>query len=190
MDLKKHKGFGMKKNNNNLKDQGLSHSDVDHSLYYLKSDDKIVILILYLDDLLFVGDDEKKMNWLKEQLKARFEMIDLGLLSFYLRREFLHLPNDIFLGQRSYVKKMLEEFGMLRCNPTIMVMLSTIKLSTCMKLEKIDAIFYKTIVRKFFFKKNTKLDITFVVGVVSIYMVRPYKPHSEQTHIQIHQGHN
>jgi hypothetical protein len=21
-------------------------------------------------------------------------------------------------------------------------------------------------------------------------MVRPYKPHSEQTHIQIHQGHN
>jgi hypothetical protein len=81
-----------------LKDQGLSHSDVDHNLYYLKSDDKIVILILYLDDLLFIGDDEKKMNWLKEQLKVRFEMIDLGLLSFYLKRESLHFPKGIFLG--------------------------------------------------------------------------------------------
>lgn len=91
-----------------LKDHGLSCSDVDHNLYYLKSDDKIVILILYLDDLSFIGDHEKKINQLKEQLKARFEMIDLGLLSFYLGIEFLHLPKGIFLGQRSYVKQMLE----------------------------------------------------------------------------------
>jgi hypothetical protein len=62
-----------------------------------------------------------------------------------------------------------------------MPMLSTIKLSTCMKLEKLDAILYKTIVGKFIFLKYTKLDITFVIGVVSIYMVRPYKPHYEAT---------
>jgi hypothetical protein len=58
----------------------------------------MVILILYLDDLLFIGDPEEKINWLKEQLKVRFEMIDLGLLSFYFGIKFLHLPKGIFLG--------------------------------------------------------------------------------------------
>jgi hypothetical protein len=50
------------RNDSYLKDQGLSRSDVDHNLYYLKLDDKIVILILYLDDLLFIGNHEKKFN--------------------------------------------------------------------------------------------------------------------------------
>lgn len=67
-----------------FKDQGLNRSDVDHNLYYLKSNDKIVILILYVDDLLLNKDHEEKINQLKEQLKARFEMTYLGLMSLYL----------------------------------------------------------------------------------------------------------
>jgi hypothetical protein len=50
------------KNDSYLKDQGLNHNDVNHNLYYLKSDEEIVVLILYLDDLLFIGDDEEKIN--------------------------------------------------------------------------------------------------------------------------------
>jgi len=72
-------------------------------------------------------------------------MLDLGLLSFYLGIEFLCIPKGIFLGQRSYVKQMLEEFGMLHCNPTIMLMLNNTKFSIDMKLKKIDATLYKTI---------------------------------------------
>ncbi len=71
-----------------FKDQHLNHSDVDHNLYYLKSNDKIVVLILYVDDLLLNKGHEEKINWLKEQLKARFEMTYLSLLSLYLGIKF------------------------------------------------------------------------------------------------------
>lgn len=50
-----------------------------------------------------------------------------------------------------------------------------------MKLEEIDVTFYKTVVGKLIFLTNIRLDITFVLGVVSRYMVRPQKPHFEAT---------
>jgi hypothetical protein len=46
-----------------------------------------------------------------------------------------------------------------------MPMLSTTKFSTYMKLEEIDATFYKTIVGKLIFLTNIRLDITFVLGL-------------------------
>jgi len=62
---------------------------------------------------------------------------------------------------------------MLHCNHAIMPMLSTIKVSTYMKLKEIDVTLYKTIVRKLIFLTNITPEITFVVGVVSRYIIRP-----------------
>lgn len=58
---------------------------------------------------------------------------------------------------------------MLHYNLAIMPMLSTNKLSTDVKLEEIYVTLYKTIVGKLIFLTNIRLDITFVVGVVSMY---------------------
>lgn len=70
---------------------------------------------------------------------------------------------------------------MLHCNLVIMPMLNTAKFSTNMKLKEINATFYRTIVGKFIFLTNIRPNITFVLGVVSRYMVRPQKPHFEAT---------
>jgi len=34
----------------------LIESDVDHNLYYLQEDGKMVIIVFYVDDLLILGD--------------------------------------------------------------------------------------------------------------------------------------
>ncbi len=62
---------------------------------------------------------------------------------------------------------------MLHCNHAIMPMLSITKLSTYTKLKEIDVTLYKTIIGKLIFLTNTKPEITFVVGVVSRYIIRP-----------------
>jgi hypothetical protein len=54
-----------------------------------------------------------------------------------------------------------------------MPMSSTIKFSTDMKLKEIDAILYKTIEGKLIFLTNIRPNITFVLGVVNRFMVRP-----------------
>ncbi len=62
---------------------------------------------------------------------------------------------------------------MLHYTLAIMPMSSTIKFSTDMKLKEIDAILYKTIEGKLIFLTNIRPNITFVLGVVNRFMVRP-----------------
>ncbi|KAH9570073.1 hypothetical protein CY35_02G021000 [Sphagnum magellanicum] len=66
---------------------------------------------------------------------------------------------------------MLEDFGMLQCNPIIVPMLNIFKLSTYMKSKEVDATIYKTIVGKFIFLTNIKHNITFAIGIVGRYML-------------------
>jgi hypothetical protein len=56
-----------------------------------------MILVLYVDDLLFIGSNKQRITWLKFQLENMFEMINLGNLKFYLGVEFIKLKKRIFL---------------------------------------------------------------------------------------------
>jgi hypothetical protein len=56
-----------------------------------------MILVLYVDDLLFIGSNKQRITWLKLQLENMFEMINLGNLRFYLGVEFIKLKKGIFL---------------------------------------------------------------------------------------------
>jgi hypothetical protein len=40
-----------------LKRQSLKRNEVDYNLYYMKEGIKIVILLLYVDDLLMIGSE-------------------------------------------------------------------------------------------------------------------------------------
>jgi hypothetical protein len=50
----------------------------------MKKGIKIVISLLYVDDLLLIGSDATKIKWLIAQLKSMFEMTNFILLKFYL----------------------------------------------------------------------------------------------------------
>ncbi len=39
--------------------------------------------MLYIDDLIIIGNFEEKIDWLKEQLARGFNMMDLGSLGCY-----------------------------------------------------------------------------------------------------------
>ncbi len=43
-----------------------------------------MIIAIYVDDLLILGTEKKEINNIKEALKAKFHMSDLGPVSFYL----------------------------------------------------------------------------------------------------------
>lgn len=45
---------------------------------------KDVIIAIYMDDLFICGIERKEINSIKEALKAKFHMSNLGPVSFYL----------------------------------------------------------------------------------------------------------
>eukprot|EP00253_Pinus_taeda_P030622 PITA_30622 len=57
---------------------GFTKSEVDVKLYHILGEGKFIIIVLYVDDLVFTGD-EKLISSYKEDLAREFEMKDMGL---------------------------------------------------------------------------------------------------------------
>ena len=53
------------------------------NLYYKVEDDGLMILLLYVDDWFFTGEDSP-INECKKKLGVEFEMEDLGMMHYFL----------------------------------------------------------------------------------------------------------
>ena len=65
---------------------GFTKSEADENLYQIVVEGKILIIVLYFDDLILTGD-EKMIHSCKEDLAKEFEMKDMGLLHYFLGLE-------------------------------------------------------------------------------------------------------
>jgi hypothetical protein len=65
---------------------GFTKSEADANLYQIVVEGKILIIVLYVDDLILTGD-EKLIHSCKDDLAKEFEMKDLGLLHYFLGLE-------------------------------------------------------------------------------------------------------
>jgi hypothetical protein len=65
---------------------GFTKSEADENLYQIVVEGKILIIVLYVDDLILTGD-EQLIHLCKEDLAKEFEMKNLGLLHYFLRLE-------------------------------------------------------------------------------------------------------
>lgn len=55
---------------------GYKRTEADHCVYF--SDGNFIVLLLYVDDMLILGQDAKMIGKLKEALFKSFDMKDLG----------------------------------------------------------------------------------------------------------------
>ena len=65
---------------------GFTKSEADENLYQIVVEGKLLIIILYVGDLILIGD-EQLIHSCKEDLARDFEMKDMGLLHYFLGLE-------------------------------------------------------------------------------------------------------
>ena len=65
---------------------GFTKSEVDANLYHIMVEGKPLIIVLYVDDLILIGDDQL-IKSCKEDLAREFEMKDMGLMHYFLGME-------------------------------------------------------------------------------------------------------
>ena len=83
-----------------LRRHGYSQGHADHTMFYKHSvDGKIVILIVYVDDIIFTRDDIDRMEKLKGVLANEFEVKDLGFLRYFLGMEVARTTQGIVVCQ-------------------------------------------------------------------------------------------
>ena len=65
---------------------GFTKGEADANLYQIVVEGKILIIVIYVDDLILTGD-EQLIHSCKADLAKEFEMKDLGLLHYFLGLE-------------------------------------------------------------------------------------------------------
>ena len=73
---------------------------------------KILIVSLYVDDLIFTGNDDFMFAEFKNSMLREFDMIDLGRMRFFLGIEVLQRSDGIYIFQRKYALEVLKRFRM------------------------------------------------------------------------------
>uniref|UniRef100_A0A3Q7IHI9 Reverse transcriptase Ty1/copia-type domain-containing protein n=1 Tax=Solanum lycopersicum TaxID=4081 RepID=A0A3Q7IHI9_SOLLC len=95
------------------------------------SDNNFIILLLYVDDMLIVGQDKELIAKLKKDLSKSFDMKDLGpaqqILGMKIVRE--RTKRKLWLSQEKYIKRVLERFNMKSVKPVRTPLASHLKLS-------------------------------------------------------------
>jgi hypothetical protein len=152
-------------------------SNADHSLYVRKSDEGIVVITIYVDDLIVGGDNEKEVEHVKRLLKQKFDMKDLGELKFFLGIEVIRTPEGIWLLQRQYALDMLSKYGMVSYKPISVPLNQNGKLSADAGEVLEDATLYRKIVGSLIYMTITRPDLNYTVGLESQFMQVPRKPH-------------
>jgi len=132
---------------------------------------------VYVDDLIVTGEDPAEIKEFKEQMTKEFEMSDLGLLSYYLGIEVGQYRDFTTVKQTSYAKKVLDQFGMGKCNATKFPMDPGTKLHSDKGGHPVNATEYRRVIGCLRYLLHTRPDLAYSVGIASRFMEKPTMMH-------------
>ncbi|KAJ9559214.1 hypothetical protein OSB04_013828 [Centaurea solstitialis] len=157
--------------------EGFEKSKNEQTLFIKKnSKGNILIISIYVDDLIYTGDDVVMMQEFKESMQKEFEMSDLGKMRFFLGIEVLQTAQGIHISQQKYAIEILRRFDMEDCNAVINPIVPGCKLKSD-EGERFDETLFKQIVGSLMYITTTRPDIQFVVNLISRFMAKPTEVH-------------
>jgi hypothetical protein len=150
----------------------------EHTLFMKKKEKgEILIVCVYVDDLIYTGNDKLMFQEFKTMMMKEFAMTDLGKMRYFLGIEVLQSCNGIFIGQKKYIKDMLSKFEMSDCNPVKNPIVPGSRLVKEDKGVKVDNTLFKQLVGSLMYLTATRPDIAYSVSLISRFMEDPKESH-------------
>jgi len=156
---------------------GFERSMNEVTLYVKNVDKHTLIVSVYVDDLLIAGDKKQLVEEFKTNMKDKFEMNELGLLSYFLRMEVTQSEQGYFLCQKRFTMKLLNKFVMENCKPVSTPMVLGQKLMKEDGAPKTNGKTYRSLVGSLLYLIATRPDIVFAVNYLSRFMQSPSQIH-------------
>jgi len=132
---------------------------------------------LYVDDLIFIGNNLKMFKDFKQAMVKEFEMTYIGLMSYYLKIKIKQGEDGIFVNKKKFVKEILKKFKIedyAKANTPVECRVKMLKND---EIEKINYIAFKSLVGSLRYLICTRSYILFGVGLVSRFMKTPTMTH-------------
>ena len=165
---------------------GFEKSPDEPCVYKRIQAQKVVFLVLYVDDILLIGNDKQVLSGVKGWLHKQFDMKDLGEANYILGIKLIRDRKNklLALSQASYIDKILVRFNMENSKRGSLPFRHGIHLSkeqspkTPEQKERMSRIPYASAVGSLMYAMLcTRPDICYAVGVVSRYQSDPGEEH-------------
>jgi hypothetical protein len=102
---------------------------IDNNLYIKTKGNDFLILLVYVDNIIFGSNNASLVQWFSYAMQSKFEMFMIGELSFFLGLQITQRSEGIFLSQEKYLREMLKRFQMEDSTPMSTPMVTRCKLS-------------------------------------------------------------
>lgn len=88
-------------------DLGFSFSKANTSLFIYRHNVKIILLLVYVNDVIMIGNNYHLIQTFINKLDMEFALKALGSLHYFLGVEIGSFAGGIFLSQNKYTKDVL-----------------------------------------------------------------------------------
>ncbi|KAK2982872.1 hypothetical protein RJ640_009714 [Escallonia rubra] len=161
-----------------FQDNGFVRCPHEYALYVKAYENGDVLYVcLYVEDLIFTGNNPSMFDEFKDAMAREFEMTDMGLMSYYLGLEVKQMKDGIFMSQEGNAKEVLKKFKMLDSKLVKKPMVCGVKLRNFDDRKKVESTFFKSLVGSLRYLTCTRPGILFSVGLVSRFMEAPSSIH-------------
>ncbi|KAK4392733.1 Retrovirus-related Pol polyprotein from transposon RE2 [Sesamum angolense] len=105
-------------------------SEHDHCLFTKSSTFGLTILLIYVDDILIIGESELCLKEIKSYLNKLFTIKDLGTSKYYLGVELARSSEGLVITQAKHIKDLITDAGMTQAKLALTPLPTGIKFST------------------------------------------------------------
>ncbi|XP_061374817.1 uncharacterized mitochondrial protein AtMg00810-like [Gastrolobium bilobum] len=153
-----------------LSSLGFKKSTSEATLYIKHEDDDLLIISLYVDDLLITGGNAKLVEKFKREMIQIFEMIDLGLMTYFLGMQIKQLEDEVLICQKKYAKEILKKFHLEDCKEVTNPMNQKESLSKNDGADRVEEGYFQSLIGCLMYLTVSRPEILFSVSLLSLFM--------------------
>ncbi|PKI43427.1 hypothetical protein CRG98_036184 [Punica granatum] len=127
-------------------------------------------VLVYVDDLIIVGNNPTHCASFKKYLHQCFRIKDLGPLKYFLGIEVTRTNLGLFLCQRKYALDILTECGMLGSRPSYTPMEQNHGLTATLGSWLEDASRYRRLIGRLIYLTITRPNLSYSVHALAQFM--------------------
>lgn len=156
---------------------GFTNSHADASLFVHCTPHTLTYVLVYVDDILVTGNDQRFVQQVLTSFADRFSIKDPTDLHYFLGIEARRTPQGIHLMQHKYVRDLLHKMNMTDAKPVSTPLPAHPKLTLRGGRPLSDGSQYRSVVGSLHYLAFTRPDISYAVTRLSQFMHQPTEDH-------------
>ena len=168
-----------------IKAFGFVQNVEEFCVYKKLSGSSVAFLVLYVDDILLIGNDVKLLESVKEYLNSQFSMKDLGEAAYILGIKIYRDRSKrlLALSQKTYLEKILKRFNMENSKKGFLPIPRGSRLSvtqcpvTAKDREEMSIVPYASAIGSIMYTMLTRPDVALAISLTNRFQSNPGKEH-------------